>query len=321
MVGRECPENWRAMLDMDCLIIGGGPAGLTAAIYLARFQRRFLVVDTGASRCSWIPISHNHAGFPDGIAGSDLIARMRVQAEQYGAEIIRGRVEQLERSAGGGFAAVLADGSRHEAKRVLLATGTEDVPPPLALPERTQAVQHGRLRYCPICDAYEVRGRKVALAGSRRCRIHEALLLRGYTADLTLITLVNPWELPEEERSTLAAAGIAIIEPPASELVLEDDAIAVHTSDGSMYRFDSIYVALGLCARSALAVALGAEHDADGALTVDAHQQTTVPGLYAAGDVVQGLAQISVAMGQAAIAATAIHNGLPLPRASSRLRN
>ena len=65
---------------MDCLIIGGGPAGLTAAIYLARFQRRFLVVDTGASRCSWIPISHNHAGCPEGIAGSDLIARMRAQA-------------------------------------------------------------------------------------------------------------------------------------------------------------------------------------------------------------------------------------------------
>ena len=300
---------------MDCLVIGGGPAGLTAAIYLARFQRRFLVVDTGASRCSWIPISHNHAGFPDGIAGSDLIARMRVQAERYGAEIICGRVEQLVRSAGGGFTAVLADGSRHETERVLLATGTEDVPPPLALPDRKQAVQHGRLRYCPICDAYEVRGRKVALAGSRRCRIHEALLLRGYTADLTLITLVNPWELPEEERATLATAGIAIIEAPASELVLEDDAIAVHTSDDRMHRFDSIYVALGLRARSALAVALGAEHDADGALTVDAHQQTTVPGLYAAGDVVQGLAQISVAMGQAAIAATAIHNGLPLPRA------
>ena len=303
---------------MDCLVIGGGPAGLTAAIYLARFQRRFLVVDTGASRCSWIPISHNHAGFPDGIAGSDLIARMRIQAEQYGAKIIGGRVEQLERSAGGGFTAVLADGSRHETERVLLATGTEDVPPPLALPDRKQAVQHGRLRYCPICDAYEVRGRRLGLAGSRSCRIHEALLLRGYTADLTLITLVNPWELPEEERSTLAAAGIAIIEAPASELVLEDDAIAVHTSDGRMHRFDSIYVALGLRARSALAVALGAEHDADGALTVDAHQQTTVPGLYAAGDVVQGLAQISVAMGQAAIAATAIHNGLPLPRASGK---
>ena len=108
---------------MDCLVIGGGPAGLTAAIYLARFRRRFLVVDAGASRASWIPVSHNHAGYPDGIAGTDLLARMRAQAERYGAEIIRGRVERLERPAGGGFTAVMADGSRHEAERVLLATG------------------------------------------------------------------------------------------------------------------------------------------------------------------------------------------------------
>ena len=79
--------------------------------------------------------------------------------------------------------------------------------------------------------------------------------------------------------------------------------------------FESLYVALGLRARSELATRLGAEHDSDGALVVDSHQQTTVPGLYAAGDIVQGLAQIGVAIGQAAIAATAIHNGLPLPRA------
>ena len=91
--------------------------------------------------------------------------------------------------------------------------------------------------------------------------------------------------------------------------------MTVRTSDDRTHRFDSLYVALGLRARSAMAIALGAEHDDDGALIVDAHQQTTVPGLYAAGDVVRGLAQISVAMGQAAIAATDIHNGLPLPRA------
>jgi thioredoxin reductase (NADPH) len=300
---------------MDCLVIGGGPAGLTAAIYLARFRRHFVVVDAAASRACWIPVSHNHAGFPDGIAGKDLLARMRAQAEQFGAEIIRGRVECLERSAAGSFAAVMTDGSRHEAERVLLATGTEDVPPPLALPDREEAVRRGLLRYCPICDAYEVSGRKLALAGSRTCRIHEALLLRGYTADLTLVTLGKSWELPEGERSTLAAAGIGIIEAPASELVLEDEAIAVRTVDGQRHHFDSLYVGLGLCACSGLATALGAEHDADGALAVDAHQQTTIPGLYAAGDVVQGLTQISVAMGHAAVAATTIHNELPLPRA------
>ena len=300
---------------MDCLVIGGGPAGLTAAIYLARFRRRFLVVDAAASRASWIPVSHNLAGYPDGIAGTDILARMRAQAERYGSEIIHGGVERLERPADGSFVAVMADGSRHAAERVLLASGTEDVPPPLTLPDRAEAVRRGLLRYCPICDAYEVSGRRLALAGTRSCRIQEALLLRGYTADLTLITLQDPWELPEEERSTLAATGIRIIEAPAAELALEDDALAVRTIDGMKYRFDSLYVALGLRARSSLATMLGAAHDAEGALIVDAHQQTTVPGLYAAGDVVQGLAQISVAMGQAAVAATAIHNELPLPRA------
>jgi thioredoxin reductase (NADPH) len=302
---------------MDCLVIGGGPAGLTAAIYLARFRRRFLVLDAGASRAAWIPVSHNHAGYPDGIAGTELLARMRAQAERFGARIVQDQVERLEQRAGGGFAAVMADGSRHEAERVLLATGTEDVPPPLDLPDRGTAVRRGLLRYCPICDAYEVSGRKVALAGVRQCRVHEAMLLRSYTADLTLLTFHDAWTLPDDERAILAEAGIKLIEAPASELMVEDEALAVHTADGRWHRFDSLYVAMGLRARSGLATALGAEHDADGALVVDPHQQTTVPGLFAAGDVVQGLAQISVAMGHAAIAATALHNSLPLPRAEA----
>ncbi|WP_191057684.1 NAD(P)/FAD-dependent oxidoreductase [Geminicoccus harenae] len=297
---------------MDCLIIGGGPAGLTAAIYLARFRRRCLLVDTGASRASWIPVSHNHPGFPDGIPGTELLARMRRQAQRYGAELVLGRVERLEAKPDGGFVAWLDDGSRREAATVLLATGTDDVPPPLDLSHLDEAVAGGLLRYCPICDAFEIIGRRVALAGSGKCRIREALLLRSYTADLSLLTLGDPWDLPEDERRTLTEAGIEIIEAPAADLAIDGDCFAVRTTSGQTHRFDSLYVALGLRARSGLAVALGAAHDGDGALIVDAHQQTSVPGLYAAGDVVQGLAQISVATGQAAIAATAIQNSLPL---------
>jgi thioredoxin reductase (NADPH) len=298
---------------VDCLVIGGGPAGLTAALYLARFRRSCLVVDVEASRASWVPVSHNLAGFPEGIAGPDLLALMRAQADRYGTKIVRGRVERLERT-GHGFAAVLADGTRRSAGRVLLATGAEDVPP-LDLPDRKAAAQRGLLRYCPICDAYEVTGRKIALAGTGRCRIKEALLLRGYTADLSLVTLREPWALPDLERSRLTKERITIIEEPAAELVLEDEAVAVRTVDDTWHRFETLYVALGLHARSGLATALGAEHDPEGALAVGAHQETSVPGLFAAGDVVQGLAQIAVAMGQAAIAATAIHNGLDPVRA------
>jgi thioredoxin reductase (NADPH) len=209
----------------------------------------------------------------------------------------------------------MQDGRRHEAERVLLATGAVDRSAPLDLPELEAAVQRGLVRYCPICDAYEVTGRKLALVGARRCRVQEALLLRSYTADLAVITLQDAWEQPDEERSMLSQAGIEIIEPPAREFAIEGEGLIVRTADGKRHAFDALYVALGLHARSDLATTLGAEHDGDGALIVDEHQLTSVPGLYAAGDVVQGLAQISVAMGQAAIAATAIHNELPLRRA------
>jgi thioredoxin reductase (NADPH) len=123
-------------------------------------------------------------------------------------------------------------------------------------------------------------------------------------------------EISPEERATLHEAGIAILETPVSGLTIEGDRIAAwHMQDGSRQRFDTIYSALGTRVRSGLATDLGARCDEDGALEVDRHQQTSVPGLYAAGDVVSGLSQVSVASGQAAIAATAINASLPYKKA------
>ena len=115
---------------MECLIIGAGPAGLTAATYLARFRRQVLVVDGGASRASWIPVSHNMPGFPDGVAGPELLGRMRTQASRYGAEFVSGEVEQLKTLPDGRFVAMVG-GQGIEAERVLLATGGLDVEPEL----------------------------------------------------------------------------------------------------------------------------------------------------------------------------------------------
>ena len=132
---------------MDCLVIGGGPAGLTAAIYVARFRRRFLVVDAAASRASWIPVSHNHPGHPDGIPGPELLGRMRAQAGRYGAEVARGRVERLERRGDGFLARLEKGGYTLEARRVLLATGSDDTRPPMPAAEHDEAVRRGLLRY------------------------------------------------------------------------------------------------------------------------------------------------------------------------------
>jgi thioredoxin reductase (NADPH) len=296
--------------ELDCLVIGAGPAGLTAAIYLARFRRNFLVVDGGHSRAATIPLSHNHAGFPDGIAGPELLRRMRIQAKRYGARIVPGQVTELHRQ-GEGFFAQLNNGTVR-ARTVLLATGVEDIEPEIA--DLEGAVRRGLIRHCPICDAYEAIGQKVAIIGYGKCSLREALLLRAYTDDLTLLTLGREMQIPDEERAELAECGVRVLDDPVEQVVCEGDRIvAWQMQGGAAHRFDTIYSALGLRIRSDLARRLGAEHDADGALITDAHQRTNVPGLYAAGDVVRGLTQISVASGQAAIAATDINNSLGPP--------
>ncbi|HJS87832.1 MAG TPA: NAD(P)/FAD-dependent oxidoreductase [Acetobacteraceae bacterium] len=296
----------------DILVIGAGPAGLTAATYLARFRRRVRVIDSGASRASWIPVSHNLIGFPDGISGTALLGRLREQARKYGAEIMDGEVTRLERRADGQFAATV-DEATLQAQRVLLATGGLDVEP--ELPGIQDAVRRGLVRYCPICDAYEAAGQKVALIAYGKCRLKEALLLRAYTPDLTVLTLGRAMEIPEEERDTLRAANVRILDDPVRKLSSEGDTItAWHMESGTTHRFDTIYSALGTRIRSKLATSLGAEADEDGALIVRDHQQTSVEGLYAAGDVVRGLSQISVAAGQAAVAATHMNASLPFPR-------
>lgn len=292
---------------LDCIVIGAGPGGLTAAIYLARYLREVVVIGDGRSRALWIPRSHNCPGYPDGIPGGELVDRLQRQAERYQAPILTGRAEHLEHRPGGGFVCRVA-GEALAAHTVVLATGANDVPPPLA--DLDGAILRGVLRHCPACDAYEVRDQRIALLGAGVCRVQEALLLRSYTADLTVLSLDRPLELPHE-RERLDALGVCLVDEPVGALAFGEEAITVRLLDsGRRLTFDTLYSALGLRGRSRLATRLGARHDGDGMLAVDPHQRTSVPGLYAVGDVVQGLTQIGVAMGHAAIAASAINSSL-----------
>src|SRR3954468_14193465 len=136
----------------DAVVIGGGPAGLTAAIYLARYIRRVAVIDAGASRMTWIPVSHNVPGFPTGLPGTELLRRLRAQAETYGVAIQHGTVAAVDRNGSRGFEAVTHRG-RLRARALLIATGVVDEVP--AMPDLLTAIQRGTVRVCPICDAYE----------------------------------------------------------------------------------------------------------------------------------------------------------------------
>ena len=187
---------------LDCLIVGGGPAGLTAAIYLARFHLDILVVDGGKSRASWIPCTRNHAGFPDGISGNELLAA----DARPGAQIWReGRRASTSPSSSatrhGLFAATWGSGCR-QARTVLLATGVANRRPPMDEELHDDALARGLIRYCPICDGYEVTDKKVGVIGSDSHGVAEALFIRSFTADVTLIAPDKAMRLKPEDHAS-----------------------------------------------------------------------------------------------------------------------
>ena len=290
---------------LDCLIVGAGPAGLTAATYLARFRRDLLLADAGASRARWIPASHNCPGFPFGVAGNELLARFRLQAQAYGVPLVASRISQLVRHDGH---FTVSDGERHwHTRTVILATGVVDRLPALGGVEH--AIARGTVRLCAVCDAYEARNDVIGVLAPIEQAIGHAAFLRTFSRQVhALAADAAPLDASAQRRAS--DSGVQLW-PTPRELALVDGACQALFDDGRRLRLDTLYPVLGADAQSGLAGALGARLDDEGALVVDKHMQTTVPGLYAIGDVVSALNQISVAVGHAAIAATTVHRRLP----------
>jgi thioredoxin reductase (NADPH) len=288
---------------VDCLIIGGGPAGLTAAIYLARYRRETLLVDDGASRAAWIPASHNYPGFK-GIAGHALLRRLREHASLYGATLQKGRITSLDATPQG----FVAEGNAGEisARTVLIATGLIDEKPKI---EGVESSTYGRvLRFCPICDGFEASDQRIGVYGNLDEAGKKALFLRTYSRHVTLFP-ASAKSAPARVKASLEKEGIRVAGTPVRARCSETG-MTITVEDGTSIDLDVFYPAMGAQVRSELAVALGAACNEIGNLKVDDHNQTTIAGLYAAGDVVTDLHQLAVATGHAAIAATAIHNRL-----------
>jgi thioredoxin reductase (NADPH) len=300
--------------QLDCLVIGGGPAGLTAAIYLARFHLNVTVVDEGDSRALQIACTHNHAGFPDGISGRELLARMRLQATKYGSRIFEGRVQAIDRHSAG-FAARGQDFA-FDTRAVLIATGVTNRRPPIDEALHAEALKLGRLRYCPVCDGYEITDQNVAVIGSGARAASECEFLRSFTDRVSLIVDRRD-RLTGPTARRLADIGVRVIDGPAQQFRLEADGLSFSTAAGRL-SFEAVYPALGSVVHSDLATSLGATATEEGCIKVDGHQRTSVVGLYAAGDVVSGLDQISHAMGEAGVATTTIRNDLASSRPQLR---
>jgi thioredoxin reductase (NADPH) len=292
----------RLAAAQDALIIGAGPAGLTAAIYLGRFRRRCLVLEDGHSRARWIPASHNIPGFTAGIGGSEFLSALKEQALKYGAQIRHSRVSSITK-AGELFIVHTAHGTL-SSRYVLIATGVRDHLPPIE--GASEAVLRSLLRCCPICDAFEAIDKRIGVIGDGALGVREAQFLSHYSDRVSLLHIGTSMIDPANVLSESNIEGLSI---KLSDLHIHQERVTLCAATGER-SFDVLYLALGCSSQHALARSLGAGCDEQGALVVNGHQETTVSGLYAAGDVVRGLNQVVIAAAESAIAATDIHNKL-----------
>lgn len=295
----------------EVAVIGGGPAGLTAATYLARFRRSVIVFDGGKARARLIASSHNCPGFPDGISGPELLLRLCQQAEHFRAQLSRLSVEDV-RWVRDGFELTTSHQAVH-AQRVVLATGLVDEVP--AMRQARKAIKKQFMRLCPVCDGFEVMNKRVGVVGPEKTALKEAMFLRTYTSHLTWL-IPRGENVSPEARTSAATQGIELL-GAVEDLVLDKNGLTIVLTDGGVRSLDVLYAAMGCQVRSELGTRLGAQCDADGYLLVNSHQETSVPGLYAIGDVAKALNQIAVGFGHAALAAADIHNNLPAKAAAA----
>jgi thioredoxin reductase len=297
-------ETW------DCIVVGAGAAGLSAALVLGRARRRTLVIDAGQQ--SNLP-AEGIGGLlgQDGRPAAEFYAAGRAEIAAYpgvelrSAEVVRG--ERLD----AGFLLELADGTRESARRVLLATGMEYRYPSLpGIAERwARSVFH-----CPFCHGWEVSGRPLAVLDRGPTGAQRAILLRAWSDDVTLLSN-GPAELDAEETDRLRAAGIAVDERPVAGLRGPDDTLtAVVFADGGEHACEGLLVPVTLHQRSALAEQLGAvtvaARLAADAVEIDASFHTNVPGLSAAGDATPHMPSVANAVAAGSSAAAMIVHGL-----------
>jgi thioredoxin reductase len=289
----------------DCVVVGGGAAGLSAALVLGRARRRVLVLDAGEQ--SNRP-AHGIGGLlgHDGLPPAELYARGRAELAAYPSVEVRDILVTGGSHEDDRFVLTTADGSVVHAARVLLATGMEyDVPDLSGAAE----LWGGPVFHCPYCHGWEVRDRALAVLGNPHAA-YRALLLRAWSADVVLLT-DGPAELDPDERARLERASVPVDERPVAGVRSRDGALeAVLFADGDQLPRDGLLVAAPLRQRSPLATDLGAELTERGTVDVDAFGQTTVPGLYAAGDVSAVMQQVAGAIADGARAAAAINDSL-----------
>lgn len=267
----------------DALILGGGPAGLSAAVYLARFTRRTLVLDAGEGRSSFAQVNDNYLGFPEGVTTRELRALGRRQAERFGAEFRECRVERIERIEGGGFRVHTTEGN-FEGRTILFATGVTDIWPDV--PGIKDWIGR-QVFWCITCDGHRTKNQTLVCVGNTDEAAVTTLQFLLFTKKISLVADPDKIRFSDEKRADLAAHGISILlaRPERLDLCPENRRItALCLDDGTRLACDMIFSLLGVRPNTQLARELGVALDEEGYIVIDEEGYTSIPGVFAAGD-------------------------------------
>ncbi len=294
------------MEQREVIVVGGGIAGLSAAIYLARAQRDTLVVDSGHSMAKWEPTVENYLGFPKGVDGEDLLENGRKQAERYGAEFVTDTINEI--TAERDIFSLVGEKARYDAQRVLLATGIYHIPPDV--PGVRECLGHS-LFFCKDCDGYRVRGKKIAIIGANNEAVEYALAMLYYSPCVIVATNGDKIVWDEQHAKWLEEYQIPVETGRIRDLQHRKQKIQALVYDSEReVKIDYLFTTRGDIFHTKLAEKLGAKLDRDGQVEVDQCMRTTVPRLYAAGCVTPANCQMIIAAGQGAAAAQAINRDL-----------
>ncbi|HEY3331111.1 MAG TPA: NAD(P)/FAD-dependent oxidoreductase [Capsulimonadaceae bacterium] len=266
----------------DALIIGGGPAGLSAAVYLGRFRRRVLVLDEGKGRSSFSQINENYLGFPDGVSTRELRELGRKQAERFGAEFADCVVEAIERTEMG-FVARCGDRD-YEGLTVLFATGVCDIWPDIAGIERWIGCG---VFWCITCDGFHAIDKRIVCLGNDDEAATTALQFLLYTREVTLIVDPGHDRISDLKRAELVKYGVGLVSGHASSIEASSDGssiAAICLEGGQRLECDMIFSLLGVTPNTGMAKELDVTTDEQGYIEIDDEGYTNVPGVFAAGD-------------------------------------
>jgi thioredoxin reductase (NADPH) len=306
MNDNEADSETQAVRDYEVVVVGGGPAGLQAALYTTRLGHDTAVVDRGGGRAAMMLDTHNVIGVPEETSGNEFLQTAQEQVQSYGGDVVRDFIVEAERTEDGRFR-LHGNDAEFLADRVVLGVGFNDERPDPPVPRTGKG-----LHYCLHCDAYMFIDRPVYVMGTGEAAAHVAMIMLNFTDDVDVLLRGETPEWSAETDEQLRAHPIDIVEAEITGMRKSDDGWleAYEFDDGSVREYRGGFPMYGSNYNTALPEQLGCELTDDGTVAVDESMETTVDGVYAVGDITAGHNQIPVAMGKGAQAGIDIHYGL-----------